>query len=310
MTPIIGRALQFCARHGKAGLVVGLVLGFALPGLAQSMRPALPFLVAGLLFVSALRVGHREVAGHVSQIARPLGECLVLQLALPILAIMLFAITGLSGTTAALALCLMLAAPSVTGAPNFAILAGRDPAPAMQVLITGTALFPLTVIPVFWLLGSEALGEVSVAASVGGLIATILLAVAAGFALRHALIPTPEEAQLRQLDGLAVILLAVVVIGLMSGIGPLLEGDPMLLAGWLLLAFGVNFSLQIMSFALLRGYGPRSAGLSIISGNRNIALFLVALPPAVVDQLLPFIGCYQLPMYLTPFLAARLHRSS
>jgi len=48
--------------------------------------------------------------------------------------------------------------------------------------------------------------------------------------------------------------------------------------------------------------------LAIIAGNRNIALFLTALPTPVTDPLLLFIGCYQIPMYLTPILLGRFYR--
>ncbi len=47
--------------------------------------------------------------------------------------------------------------------------------------------------------------------------------------------------------------------------------------------------------------------VSIIAGNRNIALFLVALPTATTDPVLVFIGCYQIPMYLTPILLRRFY---
>jgi ACR3 family arsenite transporter len=46
---------------------------------------------------------------------------------------------------------------------------------------------------------------------------------------------------------------------------------------------------------------------AIIAGNRNVGLFLAALPAAQTDPLLLFIGCYQIPMYLTPLLLGRLY---
>ncbi|MEO1398544.1 MAG: hypothetical protein AAFU56_06720, partial [Pseudomonadota bacterium] len=52
--------------------------------------------------------------------------------------------------------------------------------------------------------------------------------------------------------------------------------------------------------------GDRPA-LSIVAGNRNMALFLAALPAATTDPILLFIGCYQIPMYLTPILLGRLY---
>jgi hypothetical protein len=47
---------------------------------------------------------------------------------------------------------------------------------------------------------------------------------------------------------------------------------------------------------------------AIIAGNRNVALFLAALPAAQTEPLLLFIGCYQIPMYLTPLLFGRLYK--
>ena len=47
----------------------------------------------------------------------------------------------------------------------------------------------------------------------------------------------------------------------------------------------------------------------MIAGNRNIALYLVALPAATTDPLLIFIGCYQIPMYLTPIVMHRFYKT-
>jgi arsenite transporter len=77
-------------------------------------------------------------------------------------------------------------------------------------------------------------------------------------------------------------------------------------------AFAVNFGLQVMVARFMQQppfLGER-AGWAICAGNRNIALFLAALPPAVSDPILLFIGCYQIPMYLTPILLARMYRLS
>ena len=52
----------------------------------------------------------------------------------------------------------------------------------------------------------------------------------------------------------------------------------------------------------------RAAPLAIVAGNRNIALFLTALPSTITDPLLLFIGCYQVPMFLTPIMLNRLYR--
>jgi hypothetical protein len=282
-------------------LILGLVGGFALPDLAAAMKPALPGLVALLVFVSALRIGARAALGGLRVAGRALWLVLGLQLALPLAAVLILGLAGWGGTAAGLALVLVLSAPSVTGAPPFAVLLGHDPAPAMRLLILGTAILPLTVVPVFWL--SAALDDAgTVIAAALRLAAVLVVTIGAGFALRRRFFPDPAPETVRALDGLAALLLAVVVVALMAAVGPMLRGDPMALLGWLALAFAINFGLQIAT--RLAG---APVGAAITAGNRNIALFLVALPAAITDPVLGFIGCYQVPMYLTPILLQRFY---
>lgn len=66
--------------------------------------------------------------------------------------------------------------------------------------------------------------------------------------------------------------------------------------------------MQIIALlGLTRAHIRAAVPLSIIAGNRNIALFFVALSDEVTAPLLIFIGCYQIPMYLTPILMKPLH---
>lgn len=297
------RLLGFIGRHGRWSLVAGLIGGLSLPGLALILKDWLPQLIAALLFVSAYRIGPQAVFGNIGDMRRTATHVLVLQLVAPLLAIAALSSAGSLNTAPGIAAVLVLAAPSVTGAPSFAILMGKSPDRAMQLLLTGTALFPLTVIPVFWALPViPTLSEVLLSA--GRLLGVIFLAVGAAFLLRRT---KPLENQERAaLDGVAALLLAVVVIGLMSAMGPALRQTPYELLAWLAFALALNFGLQSAAYTFT---GSKNAGSAIVAGNRNIALFLVALPPEVVEQLLLFIGCYQIPMYLTPLVMNRLMRS-
>ena len=70
----------------------------------------------------------------------------------------------------------------------------------------------------------------------------------------------------------------------------------------LLLAFGVNFGLQVLvGFGLSRSHWSQySTSIGLIAGNRNLALFLTSMAFANSEPALLFLACYQLPMYLTP----------
>ena len=281
--------------------MAGLLAGLTLPGLAAVLKPWLPHLVAFLLFLSAVRIGPARALGSLGEARETLSVALVYQLALPLLALGLVFALGLSAYTMALVLILVLAAPPVTGSPNFTALMGHDPAPPMRVLILGTALFPLTVLPVLWAL--PGLGDASAVLTAAlRLILVIGLAVALGFAANRFVQPEDRLERLRAVDGASAITLGVVVVGLMSALGPALKTEPQTVAVWLAFAISLNFGLQVLAW---RATGV--AGYAIQAGNRNIALFLVALPPEVTDPILIFIGCYQIPMYLTPIVMGPLY---
>ncbi|MEO1153725.1 MAG: hypothetical protein AAFX59_07595 [Pseudomonadota bacterium] len=294
-------ALIWLGQRGRACLIAGLVAGLALPDVAQALRPWIGPLIALLLVVTGIRVGAKAAFGNLGDLRPTLTRIALFQMALPLAALGLFATTGLLTLPLALAVALMLAAPSVTGAPNFAIMVGHDPAPGMRILVLGTALFPLTALPVLIVLnpgGAGALGALNLSL---GLLLAILASVGTGFAIRR-LRPTLGSAQ-ATLDGIAALLLAIVVVGLMSAIGPLLRTDPGTLALWLAAALAVNFGLVLATLLATRS---KDIATAIYAGNRNIALFLIVLPESVAAPLMIFIGCYQIPMYLTPVLLARL----
>ncbi len=295
------RILRLAAHHGRALLVIGLVAGFALPDLAAALKPMLPAMVAFLVFVSALRIGARTALGNLQDARQGLALIMTLQLAVPFTLAGGLALAGLHGSVAGAALVLAMAAPSISGSPAFTVMLGHDPAPAMRLLILGTAFLPLTVLPVFWLLPTLG-GPNEVVRAALRLTVLISIATGAAFAVRQWLFPDPQQVTVRELDGLAALTLAVIVIGLMAAVGPTLRNEPMILAGWLSLAFLANFGMQVMA----RTLGAPVAA-AVVAGNRNIALFLVALPAEVTDPLLTFIGCYQVPMYLTPILMRRFY---
>ncbi|NNE88410.1 MAG: hypothetical protein HKN27_10075 [Silicimonas sp.] len=294
--------LLFAANHARWCLILGLLAGLTLPGLAATIKPWLPMLIAGLLFLSALRIGPKAAFGNLTDIRRTLSILVVYQVALPLVFLAIFLALGVASTVAALALVLLMAGPSVTGSPNFTALMGFDPAPPMRLLILGTAAFPITVIPVFLL--TPGLGDPGIVIQAAiRLIVVILIAAGVGFAVR--LFWQPNVQHIKAIDGASALTLGVVVIGLMFAVAPTLTAEPITVMKWLALACVVNFGLQFLAYKALK-----SPGEAIVAGNRNIALYLVALPVSLTDPLLIFIGCYQIPMYLTPMLMARIFGNS
>jgi hypothetical protein len=305
---LVADFLALCARQGRFLLILGLVVGIASPRLAIAFKPTIEPLIAGLLFLSALRIGPRQLIGVTSDIGHSLAAALLFQLALPIVLILIFAAFGWSGLLPT-ALVLMAAAAPISGSPNLSIMMGHDPAPALRLLALGTAILPATVLPIFWLAPNLG-GGTEVLASAGRLLLVIAASVGCAFAMRAVFLPNPTQRAIQSIDGISALVMGAVVIGLMSAVGTALFNTPALLGLNLLVAFAANFLLQIGTAVFMKRFGAQQNAVpfAIAAGNRNIALFLTALPAVVTDPLLLFIGCYQIPMYLTPLLLHGFYR--
>lgn len=284
-------------------------MGLAAPELAQVISPWIGEFVAVLLFVSGIRVGARQAFGSLHDLSPTLTRIAFFQCILPLFVIVMLYSFGVLEVPLALAVCLMLAAPSVTGAPNFAIMIGQDPGASMRLLVLGTALFPVTALPVLVVFDPTGGGAVEAVSLSLKLMVAILISVSLGFGVRWLWPRFSKPDAQSALDGCAALVLSVVVIGLMSAVGPLLRSDPLQLALWILVAITINLTLVIVTFrAHQRVDWAMGVATAIYAGNRNIALFLIVLPAEVAAPLMIFVGCYQIPMYLTPVLMARLTR--
>ena len=297
------QTLGLFARYGRFVLVAGLLAGLALPALAQALRPWLSEMVLFLLFLTAFRVGLPAAYEGLRRSTNMSGVVVTYQLVLPLVCLGIFALFGLAESPVAIALTLMLAAPPLTGSPNLSLLLGHSPQPAFRLLVLGTLLLPLTLIPVFWF--SPALGSLTQALGAALRLGTALGAtIALAFVARALLRPKMSETEIRGVDGLTILTLAIVVVGLMSAVAPALSTNPLALAGWLSIALVVNLGLQAIAYLVLnrRADVVSAAPMALVAGNRNVALFLVASSGTQTDSFLMFLGCYQIPMYLTPFL--------
>jgi ACR3 family arsenite transporter len=301
-------ALHYLARHARFVLLAGLAAGIAVPKLAVFMSGHLTAIIAVLLFITALRIGPRQAVGGIGDLRQSLAGTALFQLLLPMTFALAFRISGFSGSLAD-AVVLMAAAAPLAGSPNLVLMTGNDPAPALRQLIVGTALVPLTVLPVF--LVYPIVGDIAaVLASAARLIMLIAGATGLAFLVRARWLKEMSPAALVSLDGLAALLMALAVTALMSAIGPTFASAPSLLAANMVAAFAVNFGLQMAVYMIAPwlGIGTERVALAIAAGNRNVMLFLAVLPVPLVEPLMLFVACSQIPMYLTPLLLGPLYR--
>ncbi|MDG4647373.1 hypothetical protein P6F26_02865 [Roseibacterium sp. SDUM158017] len=294
------------AARGRWALIAGLAVGLGSPSAAVAVRPFVGLLVIAVLFLAFLRIGPAGLRIGRAALGRAAGTALAFQLALPCAAALVLLGAGLLSGPLALGTVLILAAAPITGAAPIAAMAGGDPAPALRQTVIGTVLLPLTVLPVFAL--APAFGDAgAVFGTALRLLGVIALAGGAAFMLRtNGVVPdTPGSATV--LDALSAVLLGIVVVGLMSGAASALREAPSALFGTLALVSAVAFGLQALTARLWRT--PEAAApMAVVAGNRNVALFLGVLPAPLIDELMLVIGCYQIPMYLTPLVLPWLLR--
>jgi len=112
------------------------------------------------------------------------------------------------------------------------------------------------------------------------------------------------------IDGALALAMALVVIGLMAAVGPAILSMNAAVPALVALAFALNLGLAAAVWHSSRAAlpAPEAGAMAIAAGNRNLAIFLAALPSETVAYLLLFVGCYQVPMYLTPLILPRLFK--
>ena len=305
--------LSLGAAYGRQTLLVGLVIGIALPELGAILSPFIAPMIVLLVYLSALRIPDQQFLDLKTNWRFILRAVLVLQLAVPLIILPLMTVVSSSEWGDAipflLAAFILMAAPSIAGAPSFMLMLGRRANHAFHLLIIGTLLVPLTCFLVFNLaaggFGLEALNYAEITRTAFILFLTIT-GTSALAALTRRFIPIETVTSAgsgHPLDGLGAILLALLVIALMTPVRPALLFEPLTLIAWLAFVFAINFGLQSLVWFYVRRKYPRDLAMSLamIAGNRNIALFLLALPVETLHPLYLFIGCYQIPMYCTPF---------
>lgn len=224
-----------------------------------------------------------------------------LLLASPLVAFAVTHVTGLDGALGA-ALVIMATGCAATSAPAFARLVGLDGEIALVAAVLSTLLVPFTAPPLaLGLLG------VDLSISVAGLMARLGLVVGLPLLLSIAIrwLAGPERLARwgRAVDGATVLLVVVYGFGVMDGMLARLLAEPAWVAGGLALAFAGNFGLNALTALAFAPAGRRvalSAGL--LSGNRNMALYLAVLPATTDARILLFFALCQFPLFLSPFL--------
>ncbi|MGF1639823.1 MAG: hypothetical protein ACFCUO_02620 [Rhodospirillales bacterium] len=310
---LILAGLAALGRRAPAVLVIGVVLGLLLPGVGAPLRPLLPSLVVMVFGLALVRIRWSAVAAG---LRRPwwIGGVVVMLMAAVPATVHAAAVALRLPADVAAALVMMACAPPIASAPTLALLLGIDAAAALTIVVAATLAMPLIAPPLLFVLIGLDLGVAPLAVALR-LAATIALGVAVAAGLRWLLGSARIDRHGRVLDGASAVVLVLFVIAVMTGVQARLIADPATVLALLAAACAVNFGLQAL-FGLPAAVVADASGstrrrllaVALMAGNRNVALFLAALPEPAAELLTVFVALYQVPIYATPLLAGPLYR--
>lgn len=295
------RFLEWSARQGGTLLAAGIFAGLFIPPLAALFRDAVTPTVAGLMTLVLLRTDPGQVVAYLKRpllVAALLGWLL---LACPLLAFGVAWATGLDGPMGA-GLVIMATGCAATSSPAFARLVGLDGEISLVVAVLSTLLVPFTAPPL-----ALGLMGIDLSISLGALMLRLALVVGLPLLLSIALRRLLGRDRLlgigRAVDGASVWLVVLYGFGVMHGVLAQLLADPAWMAGGILLGFAANAGLNIATALAFAPAGRRVAlAAGLLSGNRNMALYLAVLPATAEPRLLLFFVLCQFPLFLSPFL--------
>lgn len=285
-------------------LPFGLILGFSLPGPAKTLADWIPYLIAAILLIACLQIKQASVSATNPRklfATATIKWVIACQLLLPVLVWLILSLLAVTPHWIAPAVLVASAAP-ITGGPSLVIMLKGDARQALDFLLIGTMLLPVTCIPGLLLINSSGSAYLVAltALKLLLLIGVVLLLAAVIRRYWHGLSRYRED---QSLDGVSAVIMALVVIGLMAGFHAegLQKVDVLTTLAW---AIVINFVFQLSGYLGGKQLGLNPIASAVSAGNRNIALFLAALPSEASAPLLLFIACYQIPMYLTPLLGS------
>lgn len=293
---------EWSARHGGALLGFGVFAGVIFPPLASATRDLVSPGVFCLMTLVLLRVDFVQVLGYLRRPLMVAGLLVWLLLACPLIVFAITRLLGLDGPLGA-AVVIMATGCAATSSPAFARLVGLDGEIALVVSVLSTLLVPFIAPPLaLGLLGIDL--AISLSALMTRLALVVGLPLVLSMIIRQLAGPARLERTGRAVDGAVVLLVVLYGFGVMDGMQAKILAEPLWVAGGLALAFAGNFGLNLLTAIAMRPVAGTRVALSagLLSGNRNMALYIAVLPAATDPRIMLFFALCQFPLFLSPFL--------
>jgi predicted Na+-dependent transporter len=301
------RLLEALGQRGSEILAIGIFGGLLIPPLAHLLRFVILPEVLALMTLVLLRIDLAAVVGHLKRPGR-LALLLLFHLVLSPLIVRLLILPLPLDDGIAAGLVVFATGAGALSAPAFARLVGLDPELSLLMTLGSTFLLPFTAPPLAF-----ALTGVDLALTPLALMERLALVVGlptlASLLIRRQAGPTRLARAGKAVDGGVVLLLTLYGLGVMDGLTARLFADPLWVGAASLAAFAADFGLNLLTTLAFLWMGRREAlSAGLVSGNRNMALYLAVLPHAADPRIALFFALCQFPLYLSPALLRPLYR--
>jgi predicted Na+-dependent transporter len=302
----IGGFFAWSARRGSALLGFGVFGGLLIPPLAAGMHWFITPNVVSLMTLVLLRI---DIPAAIAHLRRADRLALIVGFHLLICPLLAWAAVTPLHLDPGIASGVVIFATgcAATSGAAFARLVGLDPELTLLATLATTVLVPLTAPPIAY-----ALMGVDLAISLPAFMTRLALAVGLPLALSLLIRKLAGPARLaphgQAIDGAVVWLVVLYGFGVMDGLAARLLNDPAWVIHATLAAFAVDFGLNLATtLAFLRLGRRQAASAGLMSGNRNMALYLAILPTAADSRIALFFALCQFPLFLSPFLLRRFY---
>ncbi len=296
--------LGWIGRRGTVAVAASILVGMALPSWSAYARPSLTEAVFVLLVLAFLRVDTDAVRTRFKRPALLVAASGWMLLALPVLAVLLFKLFGLTelGPEVMLAVFIVTAGPSVMSAPAFIYLMGLDGALSLSLLVASAVITPLTVpfVGALILDGAMPIDAIDLGLS-------LLLILGGAFVVARAIrwLMGSGRVQLytSQIDGLNVLVLFFFAVAAMDNVAATFSARPL----FTLAIAGLTFVVAFAQIGLtLLAFSPVSRADAFViahsAGNRNMGLMVAALGGTVPEFTWLWFALGQLPIYTLPLI--------
>jgi BASS family bile acid:Na+ symporter len=296
--------LRAAGRHGAAIVISGVVLGLALPLLAEIARPYLAIAIFIFTFGSFLKFDSTSFKSEVANIKRNILMVLWATFGIPFVMILIMTIFR-PGPELAQGLLFWALVPASPACVAFASILRLNAPIALLATIFGTALAPFYIPALAAVLGGYQIDIDPVSTCIhlvlligGASVAAIATKRLAGGFVRD----NPEA-----MTGIAVLAMFLAGMGSMRGMQDHLLSQPLTSLEFVLMAYALLFGAELVGTFLFWRFG-RAAALTagLISGTRTITLAWVVLGDHILPLADLFLAASMVAKYTAPGLTKSL----